>query len=145
MAILTLACTIGCGKNSIPQQKEEFQRFASSFHVRLQRQYFEPRLAPDGVVIKLTDQPQVHLSDGKGTVTFTQSEASDQTDRDVRITLVMQRQAKNWEIVSASALVVAEAKHGKAKQPVAQSPTDALANEVYGSRIRNALAAVPTL
>ena len=140
---LTLAIVIGCGKNSDTALQEGFPRFVENFHLRLQHQYYEPRTAPVGVVIKLSDKPQTTLVGTRGIAVFTQAETTNDIDRDVRITLTFVRQAKRWELTDGKAQVIAQAKRGKQKEAVASEPTDALANEDYALRIRAALAATP--
>jgi hypothetical protein len=140
---LTLALAISCAKNSDSQLQEGFQRFAENFHLRLQRQYFEPRFAPSGVVIKLADKPSSHLDGTRGSVVFTQSESTDTTERDVRITLNFDRQGKSWVLADGQAQVIAQAKRSKQKEPAVSSPTDVMADEVYGPRIKAALELTP--
>jgi hypothetical protein len=141
---LTLAIMVGCGKKDGNQLNEAFGRFATNFHLRLQRQYFEPRTAPIDVVIKLSDIPQASIEGDHGTITFTQSETTREIERDVRVTLTFIRQDKRWELAKGEAVVVTQAKRGKLKQPVeGAEPTDALADEVYGPRIQAALADTP--
>lgn len=140
---LTLAAAIGCGGNPDAKLQEGFPRFVENFHLRLQHQYYEPRLAPAGVVIKLSDKPQTTLVGTRGIAVFTQSETTNDIDRDVRLTLTFDRQGKAWVLTSAQAQVITQAKRGKQKEPVASEPTDALANEDYAPRIRAALAATP--
>jgi hypothetical protein len=140
---LTLAALVGCGGNPDAKLQEAFPRFVESFHLRLQHQYFEPRTAPADVVIKLSDKPVTTLAGTRGTVVFTQAETTNESDRDVRITLIFTRQAKRWELTSAQAQVIAQAKRGKQKEPVAAEPTNALADETYGPRFRAALATTP--
>lgn len=141
--VLALAAMMGCGRNPDAGLQEAFPRFVENFHLRLQRQYFEPRTAPTDIVIKLSDKPSATLAGTRGTAIFTQAETTNESDRDVRITLVFARQQKRWELTSAQAQVIAQARRGKQKEPVAAEPTNALADETYGPRFRAALASTP--
>jgi hypothetical protein len=143
LASLFLVSLVGCGRKSDTQIPEGFARFASNVHLRLQHQYFEPRTAPAGVIIKLSDKPHAVLTGTHGAVVFTQAETTDTVDRDVRVTLTFERQNKRWELTTATAQIIAQAKRGQQKVPAAENPTDALADEVYGPRLRAAVAATP--